>query len=93
MKVFLSNTKHVSKVIKCLHCQYSFCEDDEEHWKVGEDENVKESSLSVEATSYAVLTSLAMNDLDDARPFVNFVLKAMKPNGAFVSSQVKFFNK
>ena len=90
MKVFLSNTKHVSVVIKCFHCQYSFNEGDEEHWKVeGEEENVKESSLSVEATSYAVLTSLAMNDLDEARPFVNFVLSAMKPNGAFVTSQVK----
>ena len=89
MKVFLSDTKHVSIVIKCLHCQYSFYEGDEEHWKVGEEEeNVKESSLSVEATSYAVLTSLAMNGLDEARPFVNFVLSAMKPNGAFVSSMV-----
>lgn len=75
--------------IKYLHYQYSFCEGDEEYWNVGEEANAKESSLSVEATSYAVLTSLAMNDLDDARPFVNFVLSAMKPNGAFVSSLVK----
>ena len=89
MKVFLSDTKHVSIVIKCFHCQYSFYEGDEELWKVGEEENVEESSLSVEATSYAVLTSLAMSDLDEARPFVNFVLRAMKPNGAFVTSQVK----
>ena len=50
------------------------------------------SSLSIETTSYAILTSLAMGDLNTARPFVNFVLRAMKPNGEFVKSQVKCTN-
>lgn len=69
-------------------------EDDEEYWKVGEEEeNVEESSLAVQAASYAVLTSLAMNDLEKARPLVNFILRAMKPNGVFVTSQVKCCNK
>ena len=49
---------------------------------------MEESSISIESTSYAILTSLAMNDLNSARPFVNFLLRAMKPGGVFVSSQV-----
>ena len=50
--------------------------------------NAKDCPLSVEASSYAILTSLAMNDFSAARPIVNFVLRAMKPNGAFVSTTV-----
>lgn len=54
---------------------------------------MEESSLSIEATSYAALTSLAMGDLDGARPFVNFVLGVMKPTGVFVTAEVKWSNR
>ena len=68
-----------------------FYEGDEGHWKVGEEKNAEECSLSIEATSFAILTSLTMNDLSGARPLVNFVLGAMKPGGVFVTSQVNYY--
>ena len=66
----------------------SFFKGEEGYFLIEEEDSLKESSLSIESTSYAILTSLAMNDLDIVKPFVNFLLRAMKPGGVFVSSQV-----